>query len=196
MAPPEKTRRITDLDTLKALGHPLRIRLYRALRVAGTATASQLADQVDEAVSLVSYHLRKLATHGIIEEAEGHSEDGRERWWRPAVTRITTRDEDFDDAPERAAVHAAITRAHARQRAAMFESWLDEKSAWGEEWRGAAFTSESLMPLTSAELREMDDELGAVIMRWRQRGEAAREAGDVEGRENVAVHTYGFPFRT
>ena len=49
------------------------MQLYRALCVARTATASQLADQVDEAVSLVSYHLRKLAEHGLIEEAEPQS---------------------------------------------------------------------------------------------------------------------------
>ena len=73
---------ITDVGTLKALAHPLRMRLYRALCVADKATASHLADQVDEAVSLVSYHLRKLAEHGLIEEADPQSADGRERWWQ------------------------------------------------------------------------------------------------------------------
>lgn len=49
--PSEERRRISDLDTLKAIGHPLRLKLYRALHIKRTATASQLADQVDEAVS-------------------------------------------------------------------------------------------------------------------------------------------------
>lgn len=49
--PSEERRRVSDLDTLKAIGHPLRLKLYRALHIKRTATASQLADQVDEAVS-------------------------------------------------------------------------------------------------------------------------------------------------
>lgn len=99
----ERDRRITDLGTLKALAHPLRMRLARALTIARVATASQLAEQVDEAVSLVSYHLRKLAEHGLIEEAEPQSADGRERWWQPASDGVSIRDEDFRDAPEKAA---------------------------------------------------------------------------------------------
>ncbi|MFG1703668.1 winged helix-turn-helix domain-containing protein [Nonomuraea sp. M3C6] len=194
--PAEKTHRIKDLDTLKALGHPLRMKLYRALNVAGTATASQLADQVDEAVSLVSYHLRKLAKHGIIEEAEEGRGDARERWWQPTATAISTRDEDFRDAPERAAVHMAVSRMHARQRNEMYESYLDTQAAWPDDWRSAAFSSEYPMALTAEELRRLGEEINEIVMKWRAHGTSAREAGDTEGRENVVVHTYGFPFRT
>ncbi|MDX2408794.1 helix-turn-helix domain-containing protein, partial [Streptomyces microflavus] len=44
---------ITDLSRLKAFTNPLRMQLYRLLYAAGTATASQLAEQVDQAPSLV-----------------------------------------------------------------------------------------------------------------------------------------------
>ncbi|MEV4011459.1 helix-turn-helix domain-containing protein [Nonomuraea angiospora] len=192
----EENRRIKDLDTLKALGHPLRMKLYRALKVTGTATASQLADQVDEAVSLVSYHLRKLAAHGLIKEAQARGGDARERWWQPADAGISTRDEDFRDAPERVAVHAAVSRMHARQQNEMYESFLDTQSAWPGDWRDAAYSSEFLLSLTAEELRRLRDEINEVVGKWRAHGKAAREAGDVDGRENVAVHTYGFPFRT
>ncbi|WP_188191346.1 ArsR/SmtB family transcription factor [Nonomuraea sp. SYSU D8015] len=191
----ENTRRIKDLDTLKALGHPLRMKLYRALKVAGTATASHLADQVDEAVSLVSYHLRKLAAHGLIEEAEGSGGDARERWWKPAAATLTTRDEDFRDAPERAAVHAAVTRMHTRQQHELLEEFLDTQPTWGDAWRSAAFTSEHLMSLTADELSRFAEELRELAEKWRAHGKAAREAGDTDGRESVAVHMYGFPFR-
>ncbi|MGW0801659.1 ArsR/SmtB family transcription factor [Nonomuraea sp. NPDC002799] len=193
--PADRTNRVKDLDTLKALGHPLRIKIYRALFVAGTATASQLADQVDEAVSLVSYHLRKLATHGIIEEAPTDRGDARERWWQPTATVISTRDEDWRDAPERTAVHTAVSRVYARQRSEMYESYLDAKPGWDEDWRNAAFSSEYLVSLTADELKVFGQELDELVTKWRAHGNAAKEAGDAEGRENVAVHTYGFPFR-
>ncbi|AQZ66495.1 Transcriptional regulator, ArsR family [[Actinomadura] parvosata subsp. kistnae] len=195
MSSAEQTHRVKDLDTLKALGHPLRIKLYRALYFAGTATASQLAEKVGEAVSLVSYHLRKLAKHGIIEEVEGGG-DARERWWRPVMTSISTTDEDFRDAPERNAVHTAVSRLYARQRGELYESYLDTKATWSDDWRDSAFSSESLMPLKPEELRSLREELAEVVRGYRLRAEAARAAGDTEGRENVAVQTYGFPFRT
>ncbi|MGP3935690.1 ArsR/SmtB family transcription factor [Nonomuraea sp. KM88] len=191
----EKNHRVKDIDTLKALGHPLRIKLYRALFMVGTATASQLADKVDEAVSLVSYHLRKLSAHGIIEEAEPGSGDGRERWWRPVSTTVSTRDEDWRDAPERAAVHTAVSRVYARQRNEMYEEYLDSKHAWSDDWRGASFSSEFLFTLTAEELQELGRELGELVAKWRERGTAAREAGDTQGRENVALHVNAFPFR-
>jgi hypothetical protein len=34
-----------------------------------------------------------------------------------------------------------------------------------------------------------------VLDRWEALGRAARERGDTAGREAVAVHLYGFPFR-
>jgi DNA-binding transcriptional ArsR family regulator len=195
MASKERDLPITDLGTLKALAHPLRMKLYRGLVVARVATASQLADQVDEAVSLVSYHLRKLAEHGLIEEAEPQSADGRERWWQPASEGVSIRDKDFRDAPERAAAHLSATRLFHEQRADMYRRYLDERPTWGPEWNSAAPDNEALLRLTPAELTELGKELLALARKYDEKGRAAEAAGDTEGRENVALHVYGFPFR-
>ncbi|MET9434525.1 helix-turn-helix domain-containing protein [Streptomyces sp. NPDC006551] len=189
-------RRITDLGTLKAIAHPLRMKLYRALLVARTATASHLAEQVDEAVSLVSYHLRKLADHGLIEEAAPQSADGRERWWKPSSQGLSVYDEDFRDAPEKVAVSAALGRTVFEQRSELYRAFLDRKAAWSEEWRSASIGSEWMPRLTAAELAELRRELDAVLKKYDDKGRAADRAGDTEGREHVAVHLYGFPFRT
>ncbi|MGW3001648.1 ArsR/SmtB family transcription factor [Streptomyces sp. NPDC001155] len=196
MSEKERDRRITDVGTLKALAHPLRAQLYRALTIARTATASQLAEQVDEAVSLVSYHLRKLAEHGLIEEVEPQSGDGRERWWQPASDGVSIRDEDFRDAPEKAAAHTAASRLFFEQRADLYRRFLDERAHWGPQWNDVAESSEAVLRLTAGELAELTQELLALVRRFDERGRAAETAGDTEGRENVAVHTYGFPFRT
>lgn len=193
--PTSDNRRISDLGTLKAIAHPLRMRLYRALFVARTATASQLADQVDEAVSLVSYHLRKLADHGLIEEAETQSADGRERWWQPSSYGFSIHDEDVRDAPELAAAGAAFGRTVHEQRAQMHHRFLDERHTWPGEWRSASVSSEWLPRLTAAELAALGEELDAVVRKYDQRARAAEAAGDTEGRENVAVHLHGFPYR-
>lgn len=193
--PSKENRRITDVGTLKALAHPLRADLYRALTLARAATASQLAEQVDEAVSLVSYHLRKLADHGLIEAAEPGSGDARERWWRPSSEGVSIRDADFRDAPEKAAAHTAAARLFQEQRGELFRRYLDGRSAWGGEWNTAAFDSESWMHLNPAELTALGEELLALARKYDELGRAAASAGDTEGREHVALHMTGFPFR-
>ncbi|MGW4231695.1 ArsR/SmtB family transcription factor [Streptomyces sp. NPDC004980] len=188
---------ITDLSRLKAFTNPLRMQLYRLLYVTGTATASQLAEQVDQAPSLVSYHLRKLAEHGFVAEAAGRGTDGRERWWQVASEEgWGFRDSDFADTPEGAAAVGAVARSIFDTRIAQYRTYLDEKAAWGKEWTDAAFSAEWMVDLTAAELTEMSEEFAALSRRWRERGHASAEAGGTEAREHVAVHVYGFPFRT
>lgn len=192
----QENRRITDLGTLKAISHPLRMRLYRALFVARTATASQLADQVDEAVSLVSYHLRKLADHGLIEEAENRSADGRERWWQPSSYGVSIRDEDVRGTPELAAASDALGRTINEQRTELHRRFLDERLTWSDAWRSASISSEWLPRLTAAELTALSDELDAVFEKYDQKARAAEEVGDTEGRENVAIHLHAFPYHS
>ncbi|MER6029026.1 helix-turn-helix domain-containing protein [Streptomyces sp. NPDC001851] len=191
----EEERRITDVGTLKALAHPLRLKLYRLLFIAEAATASQLAEQVDEAVSLVSYHLRKLAEHGLVEEAEPRSADARERWWQPSSPGVSIRDQDFQDAPEKVAAHLAASRMFLEQRAEMYRRYLDERAHWGAEWNGAAHDSESLLRLTAEELAGLKTDLHDLLKRYDEQGRAREAAGDTRGREHVALHVYGFPFR-
>ncbi|MEV7420230.1 helix-turn-helix domain-containing protein [Streptomyces sp. NPDC089919] len=202
--PVGRYEQITDLARLRAFMNPLRMRLYRLLYAEGQATASQLADQVDETPSLVSYHLRKLADHGFVTGAEGRGADGRERWWQVASEGgWGFRESDFADSPEGAAAVGAVTRGIFDTRVAQYRTYLDQKSAWGKEWSDASFSSEWMLDLTPAELAEMSDELEVLARRWRERGKAAKAAegadgradGGTAGRERVSVHLYGFPFR-
>ncbi|MGW3181981.1 ArsR/SmtB family transcription factor [Kitasatospora sp. NPDC001119] len=195
---PEKPRpdRITDLSRLKAFTNPLRMQLYRLLFAAGSATASQLAEQVDQAPSLVSYHLRKLAEQGFVTAASGRSTDGRERWWQVASEEgWGFRESDLAGTPEGAAAVSTVTRGLVDSRVAQYRAYLDQAAAWGGEWTDAAFSSEWLLDLKPTELAELSEELQALARRWRERGNAAKAAGDTAGREHVSVHLYGFPFR-
>ncbi|MET9774600.1 helix-turn-helix domain-containing protein [Streptomyces sp. NPDC006367] len=76
-----------DAAALKALTHPLRIRLLGMLRQDGPATASELAVRTGESSASTSYHLRVLAKHAFVAEAEHR--DGRERRWK-AVHAVTS----------------------------------------------------------------------------------------------------------
>ncbi|WP_353942021.1 helix-turn-helix domain-containing protein [Streptomyces sp. HUAS MG91] len=187
-------RRIADLATLKAFGHPLRMRLYGALKMRGTATASQLVDDLDDgtAVSLVSYHLRKLAEHGLIEEAERREGgDARERWWQAAQETLRIESKDFRDSPEGAAAHTALSRVMYDQRRDHYLRFLEQRAGWSAEWQDAHDSSDFMARLTPDELKDMTAELHAVVARYTEHGRTA----DPEGREMVGVHLYAFPMR-
>ncbi|MFF1650616.1 ArsR/SmtB family transcription factor [Streptomyces sp. NPDC058240] len=87
----EEQKRVLDPEqdaaALKALTHPLRIRLLGMLRQDGPATASELAVRTGESSASTSYHLRVLAKYAFVAEAEHR--DGRERRWQ-AVHFVTS----------------------------------------------------------------------------------------------------------
>jgi DNA-binding transcriptional ArsR family regulator len=70
-----------DGRLLRALAHPLRVRILELLREDGPATASGLAKRVGESSGTTSWHLRQLAESGLIaEDTERGSR--RDRWWK------------------------------------------------------------------------------------------------------------------
>jgi DNA-binding transcriptional ArsR family regulator len=56
---------ITDPALAKALAHPLRTRILAALEDR-TASPSDLAEELDAPLGVVSYHVRRLATLGLV----------------------------------------------------------------------------------------------------------------------------------
>ena len=71
-----------DIAGLRALSHPVRLRMLGLLRTEGPATATTLAQRLDLNTGATSYHLRQLAQHGFIER--GHRARQRPR---PLVAR-------------------------------------------------------------------------------------------------------------
>ncbi len=91
MSDPSQDRRVTDPADLKAVAHPLRVRLLAQLREQGPATATELARRLDTESGSTSYHLRVLAKHGFIAESPDTPpgrRHARERRWA-AVHRTT-----------------------------------------------------------------------------------------------------------
>ncbi len=73
-------------DNLKALAHPLRVRVLGLLRTYGPATATTLAGQLELSSAALSYHLRQLERFGFIVE-DTERGDQRDRWWKAAHRR-------------------------------------------------------------------------------------------------------------
>lgn len=193
---PGSSRRIKNVAELRMFAHPLRLRLFYALTAAGEATASRLAELVDESLSLVSYHLRELATHGFIEEVPRRSGDRRERWWRKTHEGFSFAGSDFAGDPQARGVAVAAKRQLLAHQISRLERWIDEDHAWGEEWTDASLSSESLLRLTAPELAELSAELTAVVRKWAERGRVeAEDRPDEPAQEHVLMFMHAFPFQ-
>src|SRR5687768_17326223 len=85
--------RVLDSGALRALAHPLRVRIYDILSQYGPQTASTLAERLGESSGSTSYHLRALAKHDLIREATERG-TGRERWWERPVGGVSFANRD------------------------------------------------------------------------------------------------------
>jgi len=72
-----------DAHGMRALAHPVRMAILTRLQQEGPSTATGLSEQVGATPSVTSWHLRHLATHGLVRDAVGLG-NGRERWWEAA----------------------------------------------------------------------------------------------------------------
>ena len=187
MAPEKTVKRITDARTMRALTHPLRLRLLGVLRTDGAATASTLAGRVGEAVSLVSYHLHQLGEHGFIEEAPELAKDGRERWWKASHSHTSWSAVEFLDSPERRASETMLRREVIRAYFERIQAFMNEESEWSTEWIAASDMSDFFLKLTPEDTAQMRDEVHEVIERW-----AARKS-DAEDAEQVTLIMNLFP---
>jgi len=177
-----------DPTALRALSHPVRLRLLGLLRTDGPATASQLATRLRLNSGATSYHLRQLGQHGfVVDDAERGN--GRDRWWRAAHQSTRTGDE-VEASPEgRQALDAfgqavAIVHTEGLQRA------VDERPLLPEAWRRASTLSDWGLRVTPERAKELLDALVAVVDGWDEdEGEASA------GEYMVVLHTYPRPGR-
>ncbi|HEY6416788.1 MAG TPA: helix-turn-helix domain-containing protein [Acidimicrobiales bacterium] len=170
-----------DPRSVRALAHPLRVRLLGSLRFDGPGTASILGERLGESSGATSYHLRVLADHGFIEEDPSRGR-GRERWWRSAHDATSWRPEQFRGDPDAEAAEQWLSGFVARQGMEWLDDWLIRRSFADPTWVAASGANDYRLVMTPRELRALTDELHEVIRRHDEAAEDARAAaGQGEG---------------
>ncbi|MCQ4211244.1 ArsR/SmtB family transcription factor [Streptomyces longispororuber] len=170
-----------DTAALRVLAHPVRLALLNQLRRQGPATARQLARQFDLDSGAASYHLRKLAQGGLIEEDTGRG-NRRDRWWR-ALHAGSQHDPAESGGPEGRAYSRAVALAAAEnlRRAA-----TQIVPVIADEWFAVSTFSDFTVHVTPDELAVLKGELAAVVARYRERPAA-------DGSAPVIVQFQAFP---
>ncbi len=173
-----------DAHALRVLAHPLRARLLSQLRLEGPATATSLARALDTNTGATSYHLRKLAEVGLVEESEGGR--GRERMWQAVHELHSWLASDFSGDPDNEAASAWLQGEALRNFQQSAVSWLENQTRWSNDWRDAAGPSNYLLELSADQLAEMMQEVHDLIERH-------RKAVPGDGAARVLVYLYAFP---
>ena len=156
-------RKISDARTLRALAHPVRIALLETLTIEGAMTATEIGESIGESPTTCSFHLRQLAKYGFVEEAGGGK--GRARPWR--MTSIGMSLTAAHDDPE---AEIAVIRLFRERQLDRYRTWLETKATYPRAWREAAGDSELIFYVTAEELKQLEDELLALLMpRFRER---------------------------
>lgn len=173
-----------DPQHIRALAHPLRIRILDLLSEHGPLTATEISEHVNESPTNCAFHLRTLARYGYVEDAGGGT--GRQRPWRH-VDREISWDPTRADAETRAAISAAQAvqdEVHRGRRSA----WLRREPIAPTAWREAAFEMQFDATLTPAELSEVATAVRSAVFEA-----IGRRTGPQDHRARVQLSVLGFP---
>ena len=172
--PPAPTVDVSDPRTLQALAHPLRTSLLGVLRADGPSTASRLGQRLGESSGATSYHLRRLAALGFVEEVPGEG-TARERWWRALHRSTRWQTEDVVDQPGGREVVEEFVHRTLSQHRRVLAAHADQRDDLDEGRRDATSLNDWALHLSPAGTRALADELNAVLERWR---DAREEPGE------------------
>ncbi|GAA0413096.1 hypothetical protein GCM10009530_77060 [Microbispora corallina] len=179
---------VGDPRTLKAVAHPLRVRLLGALRADGPATATELAARFGESSGATSYHLRQLARYGYVEEDEDQR-DRRERRWRSAHRATAWNSAEMAATAEGREAAAFLRRRQIEVLTADAEAFERDRDSWSRAWVEAAGMSDEVVRLRPATVAALHERFDALL-----REAAERDAGAPDA-EQVSVFVAALPRR-
>ncbi|MGV8852170.1 MAG: winged helix-turn-helix domain-containing protein [Rhodoglobus sp.] len=165
---------LDSIKRMRALAHPLRMKLLAALRVTSPATVGMLASEMGESAGTVSYHLKALASSGFIELAESASGDRRETWWSASHGFTELGSAGPESSPEFREANNQLRHQSFDILAAELHRAVEHERELPEEWVAAAGSSDVATFLTSSELAAAANELEAVLSKWHARSNRTR----------------------
>ena len=166
----ESSIALDDPKAMRALAHPLRLKLLGELRITGPQSVGELCGVVDAAPGSVSYHLGVLAENGFVERAPELARDARETWWRARHAWTTVEPADADAPPEKRVASRALRHGILQAYVAEASAALEREETLPSEWVGAATSGDDVAHLTASQLAACSDELRAVAAKWAEIG--------------------------
>ncbi len=154
---------------LRALTHPVRLRMLGILRTEGSTTATALAQRLGLNTGATSYHLRQLAQHGFIVDDETRG-NGRDRWWQAAHASTRTSLEKYPDPADKEALDAYLQTVVVVYTQ-MLQQAVEERSTLPDEWRKAWTVSDWRCRLNPEQAERLINAVSDLIEEFEQEEE-------------------------
>lgn len=193
-------------EVLRAVTHPLRLRLYEVLSSDGPANVTMLAERLGLQIGTLSYHLRVLAEYGYLEEAPELAQSRREHWWRAVPGGVRWSEQDLQRLPGGQEAVESLRGTWLRRQFGRVLAWWSSEATWDQAWRDAAYTNDIVLRLSVLELEELGRDVQDLLTRWADRARMQRarpsdagrhgaESGpsDPSTRAEVYVFVHAFP---
>ncbi|MET0416694.1 MAG: helix-turn-helix domain-containing protein [Actinoplanes sp.] len=146
-------------DTIRALAHPLRLKLHELIGREGAMTAARAARELGVSQALASHHLRQLARYGLVEQASPG--DNRERPWRVTSTSYTWEGAAAD--PDAGLAADLLEQMHAQRALAHLADWQQRRPDAAPVWRDNTGLGRNLLYLTADEMAALRQALDDLI---------------------------------
>ena len=177
-----------DPSALKALSHPVRLRMLGLLRSEGPSTASRLAERLGLNSGATSYHLRNLAQHGFVVD-DPERGNGRDRWWRAAYQAIRTNNATASTTAEGRDSIDAFVQAVAVAHTEALQRAVEERPLLPAQWWRATSMSDWGLRLSADDAVELKAALEAVFESF-----SARETDDdTDAAAHMVYQVHAFP---
>lgn len=169
-------RVLDDPIALRALAHPLRLKLHLLLVREGTCSAAYAARELDISQALASHHLHQLAKYGFAEQTAGR--DRRERPWRALSTSATWL--GADGTPEGAIAADLLEQTLVNRSVVALGEWQRRRRDPGHEhWHDVAGVDTSLVYMSSEEAARFGKAFEALCRPFIESGvDGPHRAGD------------------
>lgn len=158
---------LDDARAIRAVAHPVRLRLLQALGQREPLTATEAGQMIGESPTTCSFHLRMLAKYGFVEEA-GRGQ-GRRRPWR--LTHVGFTFPAVHPDPETSLAAGALDRVLWGMMLERVRRMLADRARFSAEHQSVTSSAEAVAYVTIEEAHRLKNDLWALISSYRERQE-------------------------
>jgi DNA-binding transcriptional ArsR family regulator len=175
---------------MRALAHPVRLAILNQLQRHGPNTATALAAIVGATPSVTSWHLRHLAEHGLVRDADIEG-DGRQRWWEAASRgiRFAPPTDGGDEDREAYRMLARVITADVERYPSQWEREIEPQL--DGEWLALSGLANTRILTTAAELADVEAKIEAILAPYVLRKDDPDDRPD--GVRSVRILRYVLP---
>jgi DNA-binding transcriptional ArsR family regulator len=172
---------INDPRLIKALAHPLRVRILSILETRDMASPNEMAEELGVSLGVMSYHVRRLHALGFLELVKRTPRRGAIEHHYRAKARPHVTDEGWAETP------SIVKRAMVGASLQQITGFINAAAAQGGFDRGDAHLSRTVVALDEQGWKQLAAELARLMERVEELQEESLDRIKVSGEDGDAA---------